>query len=137
MDEHTEIAESRAAFADALERGDPAGASALYADDAKLLPPSAGVIEGRAAIEAFWRAGIDVGISQADFETFDFHRHDGLAYEIGRYALRLKPAHGGTVVDRGKYLLIHERQSDGSWRRAAEMFHPDDPSTGSREGGDS
>ena len=126
MDENARISEARTAFAAALKRGDAQAASALYADGASLLPPGAEVMEGRDAIEAFWQAGIATGISEAEFEALQLERHDGLAYEIGRYALRLDPADGGTVLDRGRYLLVHQRQADGSWRRAVEMFNPDE-----------
>jgi hypothetical protein len=51
---------------------------------------------------------------------------EGQVSKLGlRRALRREPAESGPVVDRGKYLLVHERQDDGSWRRAVEMFNPD------------
>lgn len=121
------ITTAQAAFVDALERGDAAAAAAVYTDTARLLPPAAEPMEGRPAIEAFWRAGIESGIAAVELETTELDQHDGLAYEIGRYALRLRTADGDTVVDRGKYVLVHQRQPDGSWRRAVEMFGPDSP----------
>jgi hypothetical protein len=90
-------------------------------------PPPAELIEGREAIEAFWQAGLEAGVSEVEFEALELERQDGLAYEIGRYSLRLEPADGGTVVDRGKYVLVHERQEDGSWQWAVEMFNPEAP----------
>lgn len=121
------IRESRAAFVAALRGGDAAAASAVYADDARLLAPSAEVMRGRAAIEAFWRAGVDAGVAEVELEVLELDRRDGVAYEIGRYAMQLRPSDGGTVIDRGNYVLVHERQPDGSWRRAVEMFTPDGP----------
>ena len=118
------IAETRASFVEALQCGDAAAAASVYAETARLLPPSAEPMEGREAITAFWRAGIESGISAVDLEPREIERRDGLAYEIGRYALRLRAADGGTVIDRGYYLLVHERQPDGTWRRAVEMFSP-------------
>lgn len=73
----------------------------------------------------FWRAGLDSGISDIELETLELVRLDGIAYEIGRYALRLRPLDGIPLVDRGKYVLIHERQPDRSWLWALEMFNPD------------
>jgi uncharacterized protein (TIGR02246 family) len=119
------IGATRARFLAALQRGDAEAAAAVYAEDARLLPPSAELMEGRAAIEAFWRAGLEAGISRVELETLELERQDGLAYEIGRYALRLDPEDGVVVVDRGKYVLVHARQEDGSWRWAVEMFNPD------------
>jgi ketosteroid isomerase-like protein len=123
------IAETRAAFIAALRQGDAAAASAVYADDATLLPPSAELLRGRDAINAFWSAGIEAGISELELDALELECDGSLAYEIGLYALRLQPADGGTVVDRGKYVLVHTQQADGSWRRAVEMFNPDSPIT--------
>src|SRR4051812_48464765 len=115
MDEH-EISAARAAFAAALEQHDSASLAALYADDARLLPPAGELIQGRNAIEAFWQAGIEVGISEAAFEVRDLHRKDGLGYEIGCYALCLETGDRVPVVERGKYVLVLEREQDGIWR---------------------
>jgi uncharacterized protein (TIGR02246 family) len=120
------IAETRAAFVQALKDGDARAVSGLYADDARMLAPSAELVDGREAIESFWRAGVQAGISDVELVPLQLEHADGLAYEIGRYALSVE-APDGMVVDRGKYLLVHARQTDGSWRRAAEMFSPDGP----------
>ena len=121
------IGASRAAFAAALRGGDAAAAGAVYSDDASLLPPAAEPLKGREAITAFWRAGVEAGISDVELDALELERGDGLAYEIGRYALRLQPGGEAAVVDRGKYVLVHELQIDGRWRWVVEMFNPDGP----------
>jgi uncharacterized protein (TIGR02246 family) len=119
------VAETRAAFVAALHDGNATAAAAVYADDATLLPPAAELLRGREAIRSFWSAGVEAGISEVELVALELERDGGFAYEIGRYALRLQPADGDAVVDRGKYLLVHARQADGTWRRAVEMFSPD------------
>jgi uncharacterized protein (TIGR02246 family) len=121
------IAETTAAFVAALAAGDATAASAVYADDARLMPPATGLVQGRDAIERFWRAGVESGISGVELDVVELARHDGFAYEIGRYALRLQPSDARAVVDEGTYVLVHEQQGDGSWRRAVEMFSPSQP----------
>jgi ketosteroid isomerase-like protein len=108
------IARTRAAFVAALQGGNAVAASAVYADDAQLLAPSAD-----------WRAGLEAGIATVELEELTLECGENVAWEIGRYALHLDSAEGGPVVDHGKYLLVHERQEDGSWRRAVEMFNPE------------
>lgn len=121
------ISEARRKFTDALQRGDAAGASAMYAADARLLAPSAELIEGRDAIAAFWQAGLEAGIAAVELDALDVEQNDAVAYEIGRYALRLEPEAGGQVIEGGKYVHVHERQPDGAWLRVVEMFNPDAP----------
>jgi ketosteroid isomerase-like protein len=133
------IGMAREAFVGALESGDARAASASYTTDARLLTPSAELFRGRAAIERFWMAGLDTGISEVVLETLELVRRNGFAYEIGRYELGLRPADDRPVVDRGKYVRVHEQQPDGSWLWALEMFNPDGASprernTGSRRG---
>ncbi len=121
------IAVTRKAFVSALHDGDPAAAASVYTPDARMLPPAAEPVEGRVAIASYWQAGVDAGLTDVSFEAQELRRFDGVAYEIGRYSLRLEPADGTAVVDRGHYVLVHERQDDGSWRFAVEMFNPDTP----------
>jgi ketosteroid isomerase-like protein len=123
-----EIAEGRVAFADALRHADANALGSIYAETARLVAPSAGVIEGRAAIQAFWQAGLDAGVVDVRLEAVEVQCRDSLAYEIGRYVLQLRPASGESVVDRGTYVLVLEQHTDGSWRRAVEMFSPEGPS---------
>lgn len=122
------IGKARDAFVGAIERGDATEASAVYTAEARLLAPSAELLRGREAIDQFWRAGLDSGISGVELETLELVRLDGLAYEIGRYELHVSPLGSDPIVDRGKYVLVHERQPDGSWLWAVEMFNPIAPS---------
>ena len=112
-------------FVDAIRGGDPAAAAVGYADDARLLAPSSIVIEGRAEIESFWRAGLEAGIRAVELETVRIDRHGAFAIEIGQYAMRLRQPDGGDVVDRGSYLLVHEPAPGGGWAWALEAFTPE------------
>ena len=133
-DAFIELSATRERFESAVRRGDATQAVAVYARDATLLPPSAGLVSGRTAIERFWQAGIDSGISEVAFEPMTAAGTGTLAYEIGSYSLRLRTADRGTVVERGKYVLVLEQQGDGSWRRAVEMFSPGSPPVRSTRG---
>lgn len=112
-------------FGAAISRGDAVAASSSYATAASLLAPSADLIEGRDGIAAFWRAGLEAGIQAVDRKPLRIDAHGSVAFEIGRYAIRLQPASGDWVVDHGTYLLIHERGPDNRWAWALEMFTPD------------
>ena len=117
----------RSAFRDAIRRGDASGAASVYGEGARLIAPSAARIEGRDAIEAFWRAGMGVGLATVDIEAAETRADRPMACELGRYEIRLEPGGGPTVVEKGSYVLVLEAIADGSWRRAVEVFSPDGP----------
>jgi ketosteroid isomerase-like protein len=114
------LTEAQAAFAAALVRSDAAEAAALYAVGARLLTPSSELLGGRLEIEAFWQAGLAVGLTDVELTTLELHLYDEIALEYGRYVLA---APEGT--DRGKYVVLHRREADGVWRRAVDLFNPD------------
>jgi uncharacterized protein (TIGR02246 family) len=120
-----DIDRGRLAFAAALRSGDASAAASVYADDATLLAPDADVVRGRTAIERFWRTGVETGIEQVELVVIEIQQRGEVAFEVGRYALFLAPESGASIVDRGRYLVVHRVDADGRWRRAAEMFSPD------------
>ena len=122
------IAAARAAFSNAIVRGDTKAAASAYSVAASLVAPSANLIEGRDSIEAFWRAGIDSGVAAVELEAFRVAHQDRMAYEIGRYVLRVRSGSRRLAVDRGRYVLVLEQRDDGSWCRTVEMFSPEAPS---------
>ena len=121
------IAETHATFGAALARGDAIEAATAYAVRGRLLPPSAVLLRGRRAIEAFWRAGLDAGPLDVVFQSLELASHDAVACEIGIYTIRMTPPDGVPIVDRGKYVLVHERGPEGTWLRAIHMFNPEFP----------
>jgi ketosteroid isomerase-like protein len=123
----SEIVRTTAALVTALERGDVVAAAAAYAADAKLLAPSAGIVESRAAIEAYWQAGIDLGLSGVKFDRQRLEQFGDRVLEAGRYAISGSGELGKRHVVRGTYLVLHSSDSGGSWRRAVEVFTPDEP----------
>jgi uncharacterized protein (TIGR02246 family) len=113
------------ALAEALQRADAAGAAQLYAVDGRLLTPTARLIAGRLEIEAYWRAGLAFGLSGVVLEPDELQIGRRTAVEIGRYAFTVTADAAGPVCERGKYLVLHRRQPDGTWCRSVDVFNPD------------
>jgi ketosteroid isomerase-like protein len=122
-----EILAETAALVTALESGDIAAAGGVYTDAARLLASSGGLIQGRAEIEAYWRAGMDLGLASVAFERRVLEELGGNVVEAGRYAFSVRGAVRVPLVERGSYLVLHSQAADGSWRRAVEVFNPDEP----------
>jgi ketosteroid isomerase-like protein len=115
------------AFADAIARGDAAAAAAVYAEDARLLPPGAEPLAGRTAAERFWRGEIDAGVCGLELETLELEQRGDTAIEVGRYVLASARPRAEATTDRGKYVVIHKRQADGSWKWGIDIFNSNAP----------
>jgi ketosteroid isomerase-like protein len=129
------VGETNRRFSAAVARGDARAMASAYADGAELLPPNAEALRGRDDIERFWRGGIEMGIRSVELETLELRQADGFAFEVGRYTLRIEQDGGEPVTDVGKYVIVHRRGPDGTWRRAVEMFNWSAPCPGEREFG--
>jgi ketosteroid isomerase-like protein len=123
------IAQNNRRFVDAAARSDAGAMASVYAIEADLLPPNAEGLRGPAAIERFWEIGIEMGISGIGLETLRLVEMEGIAYEIGRYTLHFGREDSVPATHVATYLVVHRRQHDGSWRRAAESFAWEAPLT--------
>jgi uncharacterized protein (TIGR02246 family) len=116
-----DVSAATPALSSALALGNAAAAAALYAADARLVTAGSAPLAGRDEIEAYWRAGIACGLRVVDLAADEVQVGRDTAIEIGRYRLELDG-----VADCGKYVAFHRRRPDGCWRRAVEVFNPDD-----------
>jgi ketosteroid isomerase-like protein len=114
-------------LATALERGDVAAVGACYADDAQLLTPAAGLIQGRTAIEEYWGTGIALGLFAVSFEARRVERLGARQAEIGRYRVAVEAEPTDARFERGTYLVLHRQAVDGTWQRAVDVLDPDEP----------
>ncbi|HEY4639267.1 MAG TPA: DUF4440 domain-containing protein, partial [Candidatus Udaeobacter sp.] len=48
-----------------------------------------------------------------------------IGWVSGTYELTMNDASGKRINDRGKYLEVWEKQKDGNWKCAAEMWNSD------------
>ncbi|MFW3172024.1 YybH family protein [Geodermatophilus sp. CPCC 206100] len=108
-------------FVQGLEKGDAVVMASVYAPDARLLPPGSPPLTGD-GIQRFWQGVVDQGVDGGALRTVSLEERDDLAVEEGAYEMRA----GGTVVQTGKYVVVHRRQPDGSWRWATDIYNADE-----------
>jgi uncharacterized protein (TIGR02246 family) len=118
----TDIDALNTTFVQALEKGDAELLASVYAPDARIFPPGSDVLTGP-GIQAFWQGAMDAGVAGGALETVSFEEHEDVAVEEGRYEMRV----GGEVADHGKYVVVHRRQSDGSWRLGSDIWNSSRP----------
>jgi uncharacterized protein (TIGR02246 family) len=110
-------------FESLFNAGDAAGMAAFYAQDAKLLAESTELIQGRAAIEQFWRHAIERTRAAGAVRTISLDEvvsTGDLGYALGTVAVRIP--HGPRMTT--KYATIWQRDADGRWRLAVDSSSP-------------
>lgn len=111
------------AFMAAFAAHDAAAVAALYTEDAKLLPPNAPILEGRAAIQAFWQMVMDMGIASARLEIQEVDPLGDTAVEVSLFTLYTAD---GTVADYGKY-IVEWKRVQGQWLLYRDIFNTSRP----------
>ena len=93
-----------------------------YADDARVLPPVGGVIQGKEAIREMWRALVREGMGDLVLETEILDTAGDLAFGIGVARATVRQQDAAPVVMEGRYTVAFRRGSDGTWRNFVDMY---------------
>jgi ketosteroid isomerase-like protein len=101
-----------------------------YAPDASSFPPNAPIVTGLEAIREAWvQDSASPGYVSWKTAKVEVSRASDLGYAFGTYEFTLDDAKGKRVADRGKYLTVWKKQSDGKWKAVADMYSSDLPVT--------
>jgi uncharacterized protein (TIGR02246 family) len=111
------------AFHEGVATRDAAGLSSMYADDGRFLPPGMEPCEGRAEIQAAMQQLLDMGAASLDIEPLDVREAGELTIEYGRYVLGIEPEGAEAQTQIGKYVVVHESQTDGSTKIVFDIFN--------------
>ena len=110
----------------AYNAGDAKAVAALYAEDARLLPPGASGASGRPAILEFFTKDIAgskaAGAVIALNPKTDVGVSGNMGWESGTYKVAVK----GAVVETGKFLSV-SRKRDGKWLYIRDTWNADAP----------
>ena len=116
----------REAHITALNAGDADGWADCFANDGIQMPPNFETNAGRAAIEGWSKGFLGMFSCQFKLSVGEVQVAEDWAFERGRYDIKLTPRTGGNSVDdNGKYITIYQRQSDGGWKIARDIWNSD------------
>jgi uncharacterized protein (TIGR02246 family) len=119
-----------AAWVQAFTTKDVDKVAAFYTDDASVFLPGAPIITGIPAIKAALKPMIADRNFSLNFaaDKVDVAKSGDLGYSQGAYTMTYSPLKGKTtVVEKGKYVTIFKKQTDGSWKNVADIFNADAP----------
>jgi ketosteroid isomerase-like protein len=109
------------AWTKAFNAGDSASLAALYAEDARSLPPSGPPIVGRSSIESYWRDDIGEGGATTTLTPVDTTGRDDLVLVEGTYQVN---GTEGVALANGQYQQLWTRAGD-QWQVQREIWRID------------
>jgi uncharacterized protein (TIGR02246 family) len=123
----------REAHVATVNAGDADGWVACFADDGIQMPPNFGTNAGKAAIRGWNKGFLGLFSCQLKLSVDEVQVVADWAFERGRYDITLAPKSGGASVDdNGKYITVYQRQPDGGWRIARDIWNSDRPLPGAK-----
>jgi ketosteroid isomerase-like protein len=99
----------------------------FYSDDAIVFPPNATSAATKETVRNLWKdllaaPGLVINWKPSKVKL----GHNGaMAWVSGAYELTMNDVGGKPINDRGKYLEVWEKQADGNWKCAADMWNSD------------
>src|SRR5262245_34976338 len=98
---------------------------AFYSDDAIVFPPNATSAATKEAIRNGWKEmfaspGFVINWQPAKIQV---GKSGEMAWVSGTYEMTMNDASGKPINDRGKYLEVWEKQTNGNWKCAADMWN--------------
>jgi uncharacterized protein (TIGR02246 family) len=97
----------------------------LYITDALVLRSNLSPVRGATAVREFFFSALDTGLGEVEVEPTRVEVVGDMAYEAGRCKALVPSATGKRREERGKYLWVFSRQSNGEWKLAADCWSSD------------
>ena len=107
----------------AFNRADAAAVARLYAAEARFLPATHQVIEGPAAVEAFFTPMLAQGVTGHTNELVTSGDDGSLVYCGSRWTVRVPKEGGATETASGFATHVFRRDADGSLKILLHTFN--------------
>jgi len=127
-DDATKINALRDGFAAGFNAGDAAKVVDGYSADGIALPPNHVMVSGKDALLAYNRDFFSQMSTTMTLTPVETIVAGDWGYDRGTYTMTITPkAGGGPMNDTGKYLVLLQKQVDGSWKVTRDMQNSDMP----------
>ena len=118
-----ELEEANAKFIEIVKRGDAQAASAVYSENAILIPPNTEIIRGRESIEKFWRGGMKEGLANMKLTIISVGGDNNICYEIGRCTVISEKKGEEPQEEIMRYMVVRQKSSEGTWKVLADIWN--------------
>ena len=108
---------------------------AYYAANALVLPANAPAATTKEAIRATWKDLLTAPGNKISWKPFKIEAAQSgeLAYITGTYQLTMQDAKGKPTNEKGKYVEVLKKQTDGSWKVIVDIWNSDLPAAAPTE----
>jgi ketosteroid isomerase-like protein len=120
-----------AAFLAAMKVNDAEALGRTVAENALFMPPHEPVVSGKQGIVA-WMDAVNkqARTTEVTVSGREVIVAGDVATERGSFVWKLQAANGAAIEDRGNFLAIWQKQSDGSWKVASNIWNSTLPPKG-------
>jgi ketosteroid isomerase-like protein len=102
----------------------------FYSPDTTLMLPHRPAIRGADSLPAVFSELKRAGLGDWRIEPNRIEQFGDTALEYGTYSFLMRQQNGTDVAERGKYLVVWRRQTDGRWLIHADVANSDSPPAG-------
>jgi ketosteroid isomerase-like protein len=118
-----------AAWLKAYQAKNAAAAAEFYDKNGAMLAPNRPLLSGKDALQkfiakSFTLQGYDI---MWHAQKAEVARSGELGYTSGSYEMSFRRARGKLFFDKGKYLMVWKKQSDGAWKVLFDVSNSDLP----------
>ncbi len=124
------IKDTEVAWAKASAAKDAEKFASYYSDDASLLLQDMPIVNGKDAIAKTVKEMMGDANFALSFEgsRWDVAKSGDLGYAQGSYTMTMtNPKSKKAGTDKGKYITVFKKQSDGTWKAVEDMVSSDGP----------
>ncbi len=101
--------------------------TAIYTEDASLMPPGEPALNGSEAIRQYWGRVMDQYNLRYELGMDELEGRGDLAYQRGHFKLIASPKAKGAAAmsDQGKFVVVYRREATGAWGIVIDMYNSD------------
>lgn len=118
-----EITTVREEYVQAENDGDVDGIMRTCTEDIVFVPPESPPVRGKEAAEEFLRGFLEAFSVAIELDSNDIVVDGDLAYDWGTVTGTLEPNTGEPESVSNTYLIVFERDGEGSWRQSKHIWN--------------